>query len=91
MRDVPDAADEAFFAGRRTEEIPFVVNDSVDIVDGPYTGRSGSVISIETIKPEATLLVELADGKDVIVPLSILRLSSDDRSPGPKDENTPPD
>ncbi len=73
MRAVPKAVDEAFYAGKRTNEFPFAINDAVDIVDGPYAGRVGSVISIGSIEPEVTFLVELNDGRDVFVPVSVMR------------------
>lgn len=74
MRDVPEAIVEAFYAGARTEEVPFAINDSVDVVEGPHSGKGGAVISIESFRPDVTLLVELGDdGIDIIVPVSALR------------------
>lgn len=74
MRDVPEPIDEAFYAGRRTEEVPFVINDCVRIVEGPLSGKRGAVLSVESIRPEATVRVELGeDGTDVIVPVRSLR------------------
>lgn len=74
MRDVPKHVDDDFYAGVRTREIPFAINDSVVVVGGPNAGRRGAVISIESIRPEITVLIELGDyGKDVVVPITALR------------------
>jgi hypothetical protein len=73
MRDVPNPVEDAFYAGLRSDAVPFAINDLVEILGGSYTGRVGSVISIESLKPEVTLRVELDTGEDVIVPAMILR------------------
>ena len=73
MRDVPKTIDEAFFSGVRTRELPFCVNDSVEILLGPYVGQVGAVLSIESIHPEVALLVELGTGKDVVLLANTLR------------------
>ena len=74
MRDVPKASDEAFYSGRRSKQVPFAVNDTVEITGGPHVGRSGVVISIESFEPEVTFLVELgAEGADVVVPAGSLK------------------
>lgn len=74
MREVPKTIDDAFFSATRSEEVPLVINDSVEITAGSLAGRVGAVISIESIQPMMTLRVELGDtGKDVIVPIGDLR------------------
>lgn len=73
MRDVPAEMDAAFYAGHRTQEVPFAINDAVVIVAGPNAGRRGAVISIEAMSPTVTILVETGEGEDVLVPVSSLR------------------
>lgn len=74
MRDIPKDIDDAFMMGKRTEGIPFAINDSVDIVSGPHADQTGAVIAIESLHPTATFRIELGNaGGDVIVPVSDLR------------------
>ena len=73
-RDVPAEIDEAFYAGKMLPALPFVANDSVDVVRGPHRGRGGAVISIEAMSPNPRLLVELEDGTDAVLDASSLRL-----------------
>jgi ribosomal protein L24 len=73
MRDVPTAVDEAFFSGQRTRELPFCVNDSVEVLLGPDAGQVGAVISVESIRPEVILLIELGTGREVVVRAEGLR------------------
>ena len=49
---------ERFFQGCRTDEVRFVLNDAVNVTSGPYAGRFGAVISILSLDPEVTFLVE---------------------------------
>ncbi len=73
MSDVPKRVEEAFYSGKRTNEIPFAINDCVEVVVGPQAGRAGAVIPIESTHPEVTLRVELGeDGKDVVVSIAAL-------------------
>jgi len=55
---VPDEATEDFDAGRRTEQVRFVINDAVRITAGPHAKRTGAVISLLTTEPETTFLIE---------------------------------
>ena len=55
---VPDDVQEQFYASSRSDELRFVVNDSVRVTAGPHAGRTGCVISIVSVKPETTFLVE---------------------------------
>ena len=75
-RDVPQRVDDAFFAGTRSVEIPFVMNDAVRVVSGPYEGRSGAVISIERRCPTMLVLVEMGDGMELVADVSALVLES---------------
>ena len=74
MRDVPSEIDEAFYSGQRGDLVQFCINESVEILDGPYEGLVGAVISIESIAPAVMLLVELGSGAHVIVSQDSLRL-----------------
>lgn len=71
-RDVPQSIDDAFFAGTRSAEMPFVVNDDVRVVSGQYEGRSGAVISIERMCPTMLVLVEMGDGLEIVFDVSAL-------------------
>ena len=73
---MPKAVDEAFYSREPTKECPFCLNDSIEVLRGPFAGHVGAVISIESTSPEVTLLVELGDGRDVTLPASILRRCS---------------
>ncbi|MCR9161673.1 MAG: hypothetical protein NXI35_13375 [bacterium] len=69
-----EEARTAFYAMARSEEVPFVVNDVVDLVTGPHAGTGGALISIESVDP-LTYLVERGDGGgDLLVPAKNLRL-----------------
>lgn len=75
MRRVPKHIEDAFYEGRRPTDVPFCINDAVEIVAGLHAGLGGAVISIETLEPEMMLLVELGGtGGDVILPASTLRI-----------------
>ena len=41
MALVPEALEKAFYAGHRSESVPFVINDSVVVVAWPHAGRYG--------------------------------------------------
>lgn len=55
---IPNEVLNQFFAGTRTESVRFVVNDSVRVVSGLNKKRTGSVISIFSIDPVTTYLIE---------------------------------
>ena len=66
MRDVPDWMDAAFYAQQRSERVPLVINDTVEIVSGPNAGAEAAVISIVAIRPNLSFVVELLEtGHDV--------------------------
>jgi hypothetical protein len=56
--NVPNHINDRFYAGSRTEAVRFVINDAVRVKSGPHAGRTGAVISIVSLDPEATFLVE---------------------------------
>jgi hypothetical protein len=67
VRDVPREIDNAFFSGQRSENVRFCANDSVRINHGIGEAETGSVISIESLAPEVTYLIELSSGESTIV------------------------
>ena len=69
--------EEAFFEGRRSASVPFVINDSVDVVGGPHAGRGGAVIAVLAIEPELEVCVELSDGTDIHLVAKDIRLVND--------------
>ena len=62
-----DETDALFFAGKRSKEMPFVVNDTVLITNGPYQERLGAVISPAPTAIEPSFQVELSEGRDIVV------------------------
>jgi len=73
---IPKQVEDAFFAGKRTANVRVVVNDAVRVTSGPHAGREGAVVSIVTLEPEVTLLVEPGSPPygDIEVPQSLLAL-----------------
>ena len=70
----PDS--DAFYEGRRSDALPFVVNDAVRVLDGPPKGKHAAVISLELKNGRSFYLVEAGDGSgDSIVPANALELS----------------
>ncbi len=67
---------EAFYTGIRTESLPLIVSDSVRVKSGKLKELLDAPISLESIDPEPTYLIELAPhdplGGDFILPLSNL-------------------
>jgi len=63
---------EKFYNGERDENLPFVVNDAVEIIHGLHKGEIAFPISIESIHPKVSYLVEMEDGSGDLV------LTSDD-------------
>ena len=65
---IPTKINDAFFTGKRSEKIKFVINDSVVIKSGGNKGKECAVISITQIETEVHYLVESLDGTgDIIV------------------------
>ena len=56
-----------FYEGKRSEYIPFIINDSVEIISGPGKGKLAAVISIEPSSPSLSYLVEPGDGSGDLV------------------------
>ncbi len=62
-----------FYEQKRSNLLPFVLNDPVEIVCGQYKGNFGSVISICEEIPNLVYLVELGSGVDVKLPITHLK------------------
>ncbi|MFN6196181.1 MAG: hypothetical protein ACK58T_42810 [Phycisphaerae bacterium] len=77
MALIPKECDQQFLASRRSPSVPFVINDAVQVVTGPYSGRRGSVVSVAAVEPELVLVVELGDGLDVELVAKHMRLIDD--------------
>lgn len=61
---IPDEEDvQLFFKGKRSERMPFVLNDTVVIKAGEQKGQLGWVVRLAEIEPEACYLIELCSGK----------------------------
>lgn len=56
---------QAFLDRERIVGVKFQHNDYVRVIDGPYTGMNGSLVSLEAIESEPIFLVELEEGGDV--------------------------
>ena len=55
---VSNEVSDQFYAGSRTDQVQFVINDSVRITAGPHANRTGAVISVLSTEPETTFLIE---------------------------------
>ena len=73
---IPKETEDRFFAGQRSSDVQFVINDTVRITGGPRAGTEAAVISITAIEPEVVYLVEplTAPYGDVELPESALEL-----------------
>lgn len=78
---VPSNTDEiwnAFFEGKRTKQIEFAYNDTVEILSGDQSGKFGSVVSMHLQQEPLLIVVELGEtGLDVLVEQKNLRLILD--------------
>ena len=67
--------EKEFYEGNRTETVPFVINDSVEITIGTAKGKLAAVISIEPSDSGMSYLVEPGDGSgDLIIEARHLKL-----------------
>jgi hypothetical protein len=55
---IPSDIDEAFMTGTRTEQVRFVLNDAVRVTAGAHKNRTGAVVSVFSLDPVTTYLVE---------------------------------
>jgi hypothetical protein len=67
--------EKEFYEATRSETLPFVINDSVEVVNGIHKGKGAAVISIYSLEPELTYLIEFGDGSgDIEVSPNSLKL-----------------
>ena len=65
----------AFYEGVRSDSMPFVINDAVEIISGPSKGKLVAVISIQPADSGLSYLVELGDGSgDLVISANELKL-----------------
>ena len=65
--------DELWFNQQSVPGAAFKLNDSVEITAGVHAGKSGAVMSLETLEPEPVYVVEMSDGSgDVSVEEHVL-------------------
>ena len=67
--------EKEFYEARRSEILPLVINDAVEILEGPHKGKLAAVISISSVDPELAYNVELGDGSgDLVVAAKLVKL-----------------
>lgn len=72
---IPTELQDAFYAGKRSALVKYVINDSIEITSGEYQGCRGAIISIEEVAPEVIYLVERGDnGSSIYVAQKQLKL-----------------
>lgn len=75
VNDPLSAAREDFYARRRSDRLPFVVNDTVAVISATADGSHGAVIFVEGVDP-LEYLVESGNGSgDMVVLASQLQLA----------------
>lgn len=75
--EVPREIEDRWYAGQRIIGVDCYVDDAVSVVDGPHSGKIGTVISLLRMNPEPEYLVELGSGAgDIKVFQSRLRTLS---------------
>ena len=58
---------EAFLANRHVPGTRFTHNDYVSVHSGLHAGSSGSLVSLISLTPEPTFIIELESGQDAEV------------------------
>lgn len=59
--------DQRWMSRKPVEGVAFLLNDSVRVTAGPHSNMNGSVISLVDITPQPVYVVELSNGKDVVL------------------------
>ena len=57
----------------RTNDLPFVLKDEVEVLNGPYTGKRGVVDEVSADSP-MRFLVDFRDGTDELFEAAALKL-----------------
>ena len=71
---------DCFHERRPSSDLPFVLGDEVEVLDGVHAGRRGEVVVLAHAHRPIELLVEFGDGTDGHFPASMLRLVHRERS-----------
>ena len=66
-----------FYDGKRSKDLPFVVNDEARILHGVYASRSGAVVCVDISEAMPRFLIEFGDGTDELVTLDNLGRTDD--------------
>ena len=75
-----DHAKAAFYAGKRTAALPFVLNDSVVVLSGHFGRVPGSVASLVSLEPLKYLVECGGEGDDCVAAANDLLLRTDPRT-----------
>ena len=70
---IPDELQDAFYAGQRSDHLPFCINDTVRVLYGRKPGEYAAVISIHAVDAELIYLIEYGDGSDDLVAVRKLK------------------
>ena len=66
-----------FYEAKRSKMLPFIINDRVEVQNGPHKGKIAYVISISSIEPELSYLIEFEDGSgDFEISTNLIRLDT---------------
>lgn len=71
---LPQALDDDFYAKRPSPMLPFVLEDTVRVLEGAHSGRTGSVVVLDRSGEAPRFLVEFGDGTDELFPATALEL-----------------
>ena len=71
---ITEVLNRAFYEGRRSMELPLVLNDAVTVIAGTRSGASACIIAPQTIQPEASYLIEYKDGSSEVRLLRDLKI-----------------
>ncbi|CZF85556.1 KOW motif-containing protein [Grimontia marina] len=66
--------EDAFYSGKRTLDVPFVINDAVLVLSGKHAGTEGAVISYDLDVAQVVYIVETGSGEDIRVTKTDIRL-----------------
>lgn len=56
---------QAFLNRESIPGVQYQHNDYVRVIDGPHSGKSGSLVSLLAIGPEPRFVIELEEGGDI--------------------------
>jgi hypothetical protein len=65
---------DQFNERRRSPDLPLVLQDEVEVLDGVYAGKRGEVVVLAYAESPMQFLVEFGDGTDEYFPARSLKL-----------------